>query len=83
MRLNIAKCKGRYVKCTMDEVFFLTIVEIKCIITMFTVNFTSREESKKMECKCVQRTSALFICMCILLCKTSEIFQVFFFGYHT
>lgn len=57
MTLNITKCKGRYVKCTMDEVFFLTIVEVKYIITIFTVNFTSRDESKKMKHKCVQKTS--------------------------
>lgn len=65
MRLNITKCKGRYVKCTMDKVFFLTIVQVKYIITIFTVNFTSRDESKKMEHKCVQKISALFICMCV------------------
>lgn len=60
MRLNITKCKGRYVKCTMDKVFFLTIVQVKYIITIFTVNSTSRDESKTMERKCVQKTSALF-----------------------
>lgn len=65
MTLNITKCKERYVKCTMDEVFFLTIVEVKYIITIFTVNFTSRDESKKIKRKCVQKTSALFICMCV------------------
>lgn len=65
MTLNITKCKGRYVKCTMDEVFFLTIVEVKYIITIFTVNFTSRDESKKMKRKCVEKTFALFICMCV------------------
>lgn len=65
MTLNITKCKERYVKCTMDEVFFLTIVEVKYIITIFTVNFTSRDESEKVKRKCVQKTSALFICMCV------------------